>query len=80
MTDFKPDQAKLQAAYDAKLSELAALWVEIGALEDQHDEKMRAVHDAEMKLNAWLPYFDSPPQGSIEGQLQRVPREEADDG
>ena len=80
MPDFKPDQAKLQAAYDAKLGELAGLWREISALEDQVDERMRAVHAAEAQLNAWLPYFDSPPHGSVGEQLQRVPLPEASDG
>lgn len=72
MTNFKPDQAKLKAAYDAELAKIAVLWREIGTLESEVDEKMRAVHAIEAKLGDWLPYFESAPQGSIEAQVARV--------
>jgi hypothetical protein len=69
---FKPDQAKLKAAFDEELAKLAVLWREIGALETEVDEKMRAAHALESKLSAWLPYFESAPPGSIEAQIARA--------
>jgi hypothetical protein len=75
VTDFKPDPAKARAAYDTELARLAALRREISVLEDQVDERMRAAHDAERKLNVWAPYLDPQPEGSINDQLWRLPED-----
>ncbi len=80
MPDFKPDQAKLQAAYDAGIADLAALHREIGELQEQADEKQRAAAAIEQRLTAWRPYFAAQPPLSIDEQVRRAMWEEVSSG
>ena len=75
MPDIKVDQATARAMYDAKLLSLAVLWQEISDLDDQIGEKMRAAYGAEAQLNAWAPYLDTPPEGTVTEQVARLPED-----
>jgi hypothetical protein len=77
MGDFRPDQAKLRAAYDEKLAGLAARWHKVNALQGEIDEEMSAIYADEARLSVWREYLDPPPQESLERQVERAMCEEA---